>query len=187
MKLDTVIDDIVESMIDAVEAAIFTGTGTKQPTGLLSGITKKLSLEARGTITFDDMKKCKAKLKKAAWKKAKWFMHSDTLLVLDLIKDNQGRALLQPDLTEETGYKILGIPVEVTDAMPSIADTGAKCIVALATPNAYHTNTQKTMALHVYNDSTYTRKGLVGYGADLYMDGKIKNDDQAAGIFNKAS
>ena len=182
-----IIDDIVESMIDAVVAAIFTGTGTKQPTGLLSGITKKLSLEARGTITFDDMKKCKAKLKKAAWKKAKWFMHSDTLLVLDLIKDNQGRALLQPDLTEETGYKILGIPVEVTDAMPSIADTGAKCIVALATPNAYHTNTQKTMALHVYNDSTYTRKGLVGYGADLYMDGKIKNDDQAAGIFNKAS
>lgn len=182
-----IIDDIVESMIDAVEAAIFTVTGTKQPTGLLSGITKKLSLEARGTITFDDMKKCKAKLKKAAWKKAKWFMHSDTLLVLDLIKDNQGRALLQPDLTEETGYKILGIPVEVTDAMPSIADTGAKCIVALATPNAYHTNTQKTMALHVYNDSTYTRKGLVGYGADLYMDGKIKNDDQAAGIFNKAS
>lgn len=182
-----IIDDVVESMIDAVEAAIFTGTGTKQPTGLLSGITKKLSLEERGTITFDDMKKCKAKLKKAAWKKAKWFMHSDTLLVLDLIKDNQGRALLQPDLTEETGYKILGIPVEVTDAMPSIADTGAKCIVALATPNAYHTNTQKTMALHVYNDSTYTRKGLVGYGADLYMDGKIKNDDQAAGIFNKAS
>lgn len=182
-----IIDDVVESMIDAVEAAIFTGTGTKQPTGLLSGITKKLSLEARGTITFDDMKKCKAKLKKAAWKKAKWFMHSDTLLVLDLIKDNQGRALLQPDLTEETGYKILGIPVEVTDAMPSIADTGAKCIVTLATPNAYHTNTQKTMALHVYNDSTYTRKGLVGYGADLYMDGKIKNDDQAAGIFNKAS
>ena len=182
-----IIDDVVESMIDAVEAAIFTGTGTKQPTGLLSGITKKLSLEERGTITFDDMKKCKAKLKKPAWKKAKWFMHSDTLLVLDLIKDNQGRALLQPDLTEETGYKILGIPVEVTDAMPSIADTGAKCIVALATPNAYHTNTQKTMALHVYNDSTYTRKGLVGYGADLYMDGKIKNDDQAAGIFNKAS
>ena len=182
-----IIDDVVESMIDAVEAAIFTGTGTKQPTGLLSGITKKISLEARGTITFDDMKKCKAKLKKAAWKKAKWFMHSDTLLVLDLIKDSQGRPLLQPDLTEETGYKILGIPVEVTDAMPSITDTGAKCIVALATPNAYHTNTQKTMALHVYNDSTYTRKGLVGYGADLYMDGKVKNDDQAAGIFNKAS
>lgn len=182
-----IIDDVVESMIDAVEAAIFTGTGTKQPTGLLSGITKKISLEARGTITFDDMKKCKAKLKKAAWKKAKWFMHSDTLLVLDLIKDSQGRPLLQPDLTEETGYKILGIPVEVTDAMPSITDTGAKCIIALATPNAYHTNTQKTMALHVYNDSAYIRKGLVGYGADLYMDGKVKNDDQAAGIFNKAS
>lgn len=182
-----IIDDVTESMIDAVEAAIFTGTGTKQPTGLLSGITKKISLETRGTITFDDMKKCKAKLKKSAWKKAKWFMHSDTLLVLDLIKDSQGRPLLQPDLTEETGYKILGIPVEVTDAMPSITDTGAKCIVALATPNAYHTNTQKAMALHVYNDSAYIRKGLVGYGADLYMDGKVKNDDQVAGIFNKAS
>lgn len=182
-----IIDDISETMVDAIEAAIFNGTGTKQPTGIIIGITKKLSLAARGTVTFEELKRCKAKLKKSAWKTAKWFMHSDTLLELDLLKDGQGRPLLQPDLTQGTGYLLLGIPVEVTDAMPTLADTGAKCVVVLATPNAYHTNTQKTMAMHVYDDSTFTRRGLVGYAADLYMDGKTKNDDQVAGIFNKAT
>lgn len=51
---------------------------------------------------------------------------------------------------------------------------------------AYHTNTQNQLALYVYTDSAYTRKGLIGYGADLYMDGKPKDDGQAAGIYNVA-
>lgn len=182
-----IIDDISDTMIDAIEAAIFNGTGTKQPTGVISGITKKINLASRGAITFEDLKKCKAKLKKAAWKTSKWFMHSDTLLELDLLKDGQGRPLLQPDLTQATGYTILGIPVEVTDAMPTLAETGAKCVIVLATPNAYHTNTQKSMAMYVYDDSAFKRRGLVGYAADLYMDGKTKNEDQLAGIFNKSA
>jgi len=182
-----IIDDVSETMVDAIEASMFNGTGTKQPTGIISGITKKVNLAARGVITFEDLKRTKAKLKKTAWGSAKWFMHSDTLLELDLLKDGQGRPLLQPDLTQATGYVLLGIPVEVTDAIPSFTDAGAKCVVVLATPNAYHTNTQKSMAMYVYDDSTFTRRGLVGYAADLYMDGKVKNDDQLAGIFNKAS
>lgn len=181
-----IIDDISDSMLDAIEEGIFNGTGTKQPTGIISGIkaAKKISVDKRGEINFDHFKKCKAKLKKKAWKTAKWFMHADTLLLVDLLKDADGRPLLQPDLTAETGYKILGIPVEVTDAMPTTADEGVKCLVVLATPNAYHTNTQKAVSLYVYTDSAYTRKGLVGFGSDIYMDGKTKNDDQLAGIFN---
>lgn len=181
-----VIDDISESMIDAIENSIFNGTGTKQPTGIIKGITKKVSLETRGDIDFDYFKKCKNKLKKSAWAKAKWFMNADTLLALDLLKDSMGRPMLQPDLTSPTGYVILGIPVEVTDAMPTIQDAGAKCLVVLATPNAYHTNTQKSMAMYIYNDSAFTRKGLVGYASDIYLDGKTKNVDQLAGIFNIA-
>lgn len=183
-----IIDDISESMVDAIEEGIFNGTGTKQPTGVIAGIKpeKKINLEVRGKIDFDHLKRCKAKIKKSGWKKAKWFMHADTLLEVDLLKDADGRPLLQPDLTAETGYKILGIPVEVTDAMSSPADVGAKCLVVLATPNAYHTNTQKSVALYVYTDSAFTRKGLVGFGSDIYMDGKTKNDDQLAGIFNIA-
>lgn len=181
-------DDIADSMTDAVEDAIFNGDGKKKPTGVISGIKKKnqISLEGRNVFTIDALKKAKAKLKQAVVKKAKWFMNSDTFLELDLLKDNMGRSLIQPDPTSETGYVLLGLPVVLTDALKSPEDAGANCLIVLATPAAYHTNTQNQLALYVYTDSAYTRKGLIGYGADLYMDGKPKDDGQAAGIYNVA-
>ena len=103
-------------------------------------------------------------------------MNSDTFLELDLLKDSMGRSLIQPDPTSETGYVLLGLPVVLTDALKSPEDAGANCLIVLATPAAYHTNTQSQLALYVYTDSAYIRKGLIGYGADLYMDGKPKDD-----------
>lgn len=180
-------DDIAESMVDAVEDAIFNGTGTGQPTGIIVGITKKHNLAVRGSLKEEDLKRAKAKIKKKGLKGAKWFMHSDTLLELDLIKDVNGRPLLQPDLTKESDYTILGLPVEVSDALPTLATAGAKCVVVLANKSAYHTNTQKQISLNTYDDSMYKRAGLVGYGSDVFMDGKPKNTDVLVGIFNKSA
>lgn len=182
-------EDISDTMTDSIEDAIFNGTGTNQPTGLISGIpTKnKIIVGTRGEITIDDLKKAKAKLKQKVVKQAKWFMNAETYLLVDLLTDGMGRPLLQPDITAGTGFTLLGLPVVLTDALKSPTDTGANCLIVLATPAAYHTNTQKSLALYVYNDSTYIRRGLVGYGADIYLDGKTKDDQQVAGIFNKAS
>ncbi|NRT34134.1 HK97 family phage major capsid protein [Clostridium beijerinckii] len=182
-------DDVSESMTDAVESAIFNGTGVKQPTGVIAGIktTNKITVATRGTITVEELKKAKAKIKQAVVGKAKWFMNSDTFLLIDCLTDSTGRGLIQPDPTQATGYVLLGLPVVLTDAMATPSDAGAKCLVVLATPNAYHTNTQQAFSLYVYTDSVFTRKGLIGYGADMFMDGKTKNDDQLVGIFNKAT
>ncbi|WP_435790589.1 phage major capsid protein, partial [Clostridium sp.] len=113
-----IIDDISETMGDALELAIFQGDGVKRPLGILGSVpaASKIALTVRGTLNLDYFKKCKAKLKKAAQKKAKWFMQADTLLAVDLLKDADGRPLLQPDLTKESDYTILGLPVEITDA-----------------------------------------------------------------------
>ena len=182
-------EDIAESMIDSIEEAIFNGTGTKQPTGIISGIkaANKITLDTRGSITVDHLKKAKAKIKKGVVKKARWFMNSETFLEIDLLKDADGRPLLQPNPSQETDYILLGLPVELTDALSSPTTAGAKCLMVLATPAAYHTNTQQQLALYVYNDSVYTRRGLVGYGADMYLDGKTKDDQQLVGIFNKSA
>ena len=114
-------------------------------------------------------------------------MNDNTFLQIDLLKDSIGRPLLQPNVAEGSGYKLLNLPVEVTDALPTIEDEGEKCLIVLATPEAYHTNTQKSVALYIYNDSMYTRKGLIGYGSDVYMDGKAKDEEQMAGVFNPAT
>ena len=78
------------------------------------------------------------------------------------------------------------MPVVLTDALKAPEDAGNNCLIVLATPAAYHTNTQIQLAMYVYTDSAFTRKGLIGYGADLYMDGKTKDDQQVVGIFNVA-
>ena len=182
-----IIEEIAEALVDSIEAAIFNGTGTKQPTGLIAGITKKVTLDERGKLDIDHFKKAKYKLKKSQLARAKWYMNAETLLALDLVKDVDGRPLLQPNIAQGTGYVILGIPVETTDAMDTLETTGAKCVAVLACPEAYHTNTQKGVAFHVYNDSAYTKKGLIGYATDVYLDGKTKNDDAVVGIFNKSA
>lgn len=181
-----IIDDIAETMGDSIEDAVFNGDGSKKPTGILKGIAagKKVTLAARGSISFDDIKKCKAKLKKPALMGARWFMNSDTLLALDLIKDNEGRYILQPDITQPSGYTLLGLPVEVTDVIPTLATTDKNVVIVLANPAAYHVNMQKELALYIYDDSAYKRAGLIGYGSDVYLDGKVKNDDVLAGIEN---
>lgn len=186
---DYLAEDIAEAMLDTVEMSIFQGSGVKQPTGIIGSIPagKKVDLAVRGVVSVDDFKKAKAKVKKAKRKNARWFMNADTYLLVDLLKDTTGRPLLQPDITSDTGESILGIPVDTTDCMPAPDVAGAQCLVILATPEAYHTNTQKDIALYVFRDSVYIRKGLVGYAADMYMDGKPKDIKQsAAGIFNKA-
>lgn len=180
-----IVDDISTAMGDKIEDAIFNGTGVKQPTGLIGAINtnKKVTVATAGKITVDDLKKCKAKLKKVAQMQAKWFMNAETLLAIDLLADGNGQYILNKDITTASGYTLLGLPVEVTDVMSTLATSGA-CVVVLATPSAYHINMQKSLSLYIYNDSTYQRAGLVGYGSDMYVDGKVKNDDVLAGIFN---
>ncbi|NFH69048.1 phage major capsid protein [Clostridium botulinum] len=184
-----VLDDISETMGDAIEDAIFNGDGVKKPNGLIAGIkpANKISLATRGEILFDDIKKCKGKLKREAQKGASWFMAQDTYTALDLIKDGEGRYILQPDATVENGYRMLGLPIVITDAIPTLDVTGAKTVIVLANPKAYHTNLQKSLALYVYEDSAYKRAGLVGYGSDVYLDGKVKDDQRVACIVNKAT
>jgi len=182
-----IIDDISETMTDALELSIFQGDGVKRPTGILASVPvgNKVTVTTRSILDLDFFKKCKAKLKKAAQKQAKWFMQADTLLLVDLLKDADGRPLLQPDLTKESDYTILGLPVEITDAMPTLTDTGAKTLVLLAGPQAYHTNMQKSLALYIYDDSAYKRAGLIGYGSDIYIDGMAKDTQYCASIVNK--
>lgn len=186
INLNNVIkEDIAENMVDAIEEAIFKGTGEDQPTGLIQAIklANKIMIENAIALDINDFKKAKFKIKRKLWKSCKWFMHSDDLLTVDLIKDAQGRPLLQPDITKESCYTILGLPVELSDALTPLSEAKAGEIsIVLAEKKAYRTNTQKQIALYIYEDSYYKKRGLVGYGCDVYMDGKSVDEDRVAGI-----
>lgn len=191
INLNTVIkEDIAENMVDAIEEAIFYGSGEDEPTGLIDAIVegRKVEIAASNKLDINDFKKAKFKIKKKLWKTCKWFMHSDTLLEVDLLKDDNGRPLLQPNITKESDYTILGIPVEVSDSIKTMETaTEGEPFIIFAEKKAYRTNTQKQIALYIYEDSFYKKRGLTGYGCDVYMDGKTVDEDRVAGIVNKAT
>ena len=49
----------------------------------------------------------KSQIYKDLLKKVKWFMNSETFLDIDLLKDNMGRGLLQPNPTSKIDYILL--------------------------------------------------------------------------------
>ncbi|OOB77435.1 MAG: hypothetical protein BEN18_10310 [Epulopiscium sp. Nuni2H_MBin001] len=162
-----IVEEISDGLANAIEDAIFNGSGTKQPKGIGIGLTKKIDCT---DISMKVVKQAFHTLAKSQQNKAKWFMHTEMFLVLDNMTDEMGRPLLQPNLAKGTGYMLLGRPIEVSDCI-NIST------IYFACPDAYHTNLQKDIALHIYTDSTYTKRGLIGYAADIYLDGITKNDD----------
>lgn len=180
---------VADAIIDGIEAGIFTGSGSDQPTGIITGLTstRKVTMATRGTVILSELKKLKHKVNKKYWKNAKIFMHSDTFEAIDLLEDKNGRPLLKEDIKDGTMYRLLGLLVEVSDSIPSIHDTGLKCIAIIAHKSAYKTNTQKTIKFDIYNDSAYKKKGVVGLASDVYMDGNIQAMERVAGLMNPAS
>lgn len=185
--VETIRDIVVDALIDTLEAAIFTGTGTNMPTGITVGLptTRKITAATKGEVTLADLKKMKHKIKQMALKKSAWFMDSTTFLAIDLLVDNNGRPLLQPNPALPTEDILLGLPVKLTSGLNPV-DTASKPIIALAHPNAYASNTQKTMAFDVYNDSTYKKKGMIGLAANIYVDGNRKDASKVVALFNPA-
>lgn len=56
-----------------------------------------------------------------------WFMRSDVFVALRKLKDTSGRYIVQPDVTQAGAYRLLSIPVTVTNRLPRTA--GASDVV----------------------------------------------------------
>lgn len=185
--VNTIVDIVVDAIKDTLEKAIFVGTGVGQPTGIITGLDtkRKVELGTVGEITLEALKVAKYKIPQADWNECSWFMDTTTLLAVDNLKDSTGRPLLQPDPSQPTKQILLGIKISTTNGMPE-ATQASSAIAVIAHKNAYQTNTQKTITLDVYNDSTYKKKGVVGFASNIYVDGKCKNANKVAAIFNPA-
>ncbi len=160
-----------EKIANAMETSIFHGTGVGSPTGIIGNATKTVT----GSLDVSLFKKAQYELTTRQRNNAKWFINRSDFMELDLLTDAMGRPLLQPDLTSKTGYIFLGRPVAITDFLESGN-------VVFATPSGYHTNYQKGIQFYVYDDSSYKKRGVVGYATDVYFDGCIKDDNSLVTI-----
>ena len=104
--LNEVINIMSESIARWVEKELITGT-TDKVDGL-KGVTLGVTTASSTAITTDEIIKLKRSVKQQFQKNAIWIMNPETLTAISLLKDDNGRYLLQDDLTNDFGYRLLG-------------------------------------------------------------------------------
>lgn len=114
-----VINIMAEAIAIFVEKELIHGTVNKVE-GLKNGIKLKIESASDTKITADEVIKTKRKIKQRFQKNAIWIMNPETLTEIALLKDSNGRYLLQDDITSDFGYTLLGKPVYESDNMDLI-------------------------------------------------------------------
>jgi len=112
----------------AEETAFVSGDGSGKPTGLLSSAGVGKTTAANNAITADEIIDLFYALKRPYRQRATFLMNDATVKVLRKIKDNQGNYIWQPGLQAGEPDRLLGRPIALTDAMPTIASQ-AKVVV----------------------------------------------------------
>ena len=116
-------------MGNAEEKAFITGTGEKQPTGLLADTGAELGVTAASEtiVTFDDIFQLYYSLKAPYRRKAAFLCNEAVMLQLMTMKDGQGQYIWKPSLDVAKPDTILGRPVYTSMYMPAPAK-GEKAI-----------------------------------------------------------
>lgn len=131
VALDAVLRDrLVGDVARKLDAAFYAGDGVpdvndlRTPRGLLNqpGIQ---AIPGVGALTLDDLLDAIALLMAANvdTSKVRIFMRSATFVALRKVKDGQQRYLVQPDPTADGVFRLHGLPITITNAIPVDAGT----------------------------------------------------------------
>lgn len=117
-----VVRKMAESIARFVENVILNGGGSGNSN--VKGLTTApvgVTAAAQTAITADEVIKLKDSIKDVFQTNAFFVMNSKTRTALRLLKDNDGRYMLQDDINSEFGSTLLGKDVYVSDNMPEMA------------------------------------------------------------------
>ena len=151
----------------AEEAAFLNGTGTNQPTGLLSASGAEVGVTAASAtaIAYDELTKLYFSLKAEHRANAVFLMHDDTAMALRTLKDSAGNPLWNAE--RET---IFGKPVVTSLAMPALT-TGKKAI-AFGDLSYYWVIERQPLTVKRLSE-LYSVQGQIGFTAFERLDGKL--------------
>ena len=169
------VDVITEKLLIAIEKAILNGTGTGQPTGILTGVTwtdgeNSFTYAAETGLTYDDMLIPLANLGSGYLSNAAWCMSSSTLYDrVAKITSEDGKSIFVPDAIEGFAGMIMGKPVVIDDYMP----TGT---ILFGNFRYYFMNFSQPIVFEKSRESGF-RKASVDYRGVAVLDGKPVLDE----------
>jgi HK97 family phage major capsid protein len=159
-------EELTDSIHAAINDAILNGTGTGQPTGLLSGITwdDKNSMET-ATFDGDDILTLMSKLARGYGNGAKFAMSSHTLFNrVYKTKTNNGDYIFTRDNQNDNIVRLFGYPIVIDDFIPDNT-------ILFGNFKYYGVNIPEGIAVEVSRESGFT-SGLIDYRAMAVADGK---------------
>lgn len=178
-----VIDIMATSISKFVEGELINGTEDKVA-GLAAGVTQTVTTTSATAITADDIIKTKRKVKQAFQKDACWIMSPETLTAVSLLKDNDGRYLLQDDLTNDFGYTLLGKPVFESDNMDNIG--AGNTAIYYGDMSGLATKVTEDLEIEVLREK-YATQHAVGIVAWMEFDAKVEDAQKLAKLVCKSA
>ncbi|MGN0665388.1 MAG: phage major capsid protein [Huintestinicola sp.] len=166
---------MVQDFALKAETAIIKGTGSKQPTGLVTAGTP-YTVAGADTITADEIIEIFHALKAPYHMNAAWIMNNDTLCAVRKLKDGDKYIFHQSEFTSD-GFvgSILGKPVLVSEAVDSMG-SGNKFMLFGDFARAYKANLNPDISIEVLREK-YITQGAVGVIGFMWLDGKPVNSE----------
>lgn len=166
--MNEVRENLKEDFANKLESAIFKGTGTKQPKGVITEFTSEISMAE--TLDADLLIDMLHGIKGKYFAGAKWYMSRAKLTEVRKIKDTAGQLLFAPSNAGDglqNGFvgTLLGKPVAITECLEDeiiFGNFGLGYLVKL----------DPTMAIQVLNER-FADEGAIGIVGHLFVDGKV--------------
>lgn len=163
------IEELNNTVIECIADSLVNGTGIKQGTGLLTGITwddtNSLTFAKTGIPKYTDFTKMMGMLKRGYGANAKWAMNNATLynLVYSIVDNNERPIFITDPKNEAIGY-ILGKEVVIDDNIED--DT-----IIFGNFDYMGYNIPEGIMVEVSRESSF-RSGLIDYRAMAIADTK---------------
>jgi HK97 family phage major capsid protein len=141
-----------------------TGTGSSQPTGVITASTvgKTGATGQTLTVTYDDLVDLKHAVNRAYRANAKWMMNDLSVAAVSKLKDTVGRPIWIPAVTESAPDLLLGKPVTVNDDMAVMA-ANAKSIAFGDLSQYTIRDVANSTTMRRFDDSAFALNGQVGF------------------------
>lgn len=151
------VNNISEAMAKALEAAIVSGSGTNQPTGILADVSKASGNFALNKLTYTDLVRAEAALPMEYESNAVWCMTKKTFMEFAGMTDQAGQpiARINYGISGAPERMLLGRRVVLTNYLPSFTDslTTNDVFAFIYDFSDYVLNTNLQIGMKTYEDN----------------------------------
>jgi HK97 family phage major capsid protein len=179
-----IVNEIAKKVSFFIENEFLKGTGNNACEGILTGATNIIETSSASAIKADDLISLQDSIPDMYQNGAVWIMNQATKSAVRKLKDGNGQYLLNPDLTAQWGYTLLGKPVYTSDNMPAIAD-GEKAII-YGDMTGLSAKFAQNFEIQILNEH-YATQHAIGICGWLEIDSKVTNQQKLVVLEVKAA